>query len=223
MSREGHLAVSRALGHHGPLAPSSLRWRIEAELSHGRERDRSAPPLIRRLVPAGAAVGALAVLALVLPIIFGAGNPSVIDVHRLSAAGPEAPAPPPVRGARHELAAQVEGVSFPNLHLKPGFDWQAVGERSDSLDGRPTKTVFYTHEGHRVAYTIVGGDPLTVPADAEPRTRSGVDVGLLRDDHGHDIAVFQRGGRTCVISGHVERRSSLVRLATWSGHGQITF
>jgi hypothetical protein len=223
MSREGQLAVSRALGQHGPLAPSALRWRIEAELSEANERDRSAPPLLRRLAPAGAAVAALAALALVLPVIFGSGNPSVIDVHRLSAGGTEAPAPPPMGGAKHELAAQVEGVTFPNLDLKPGFDWRAVGERSDSLDGRPTKTVFYAHEEHLVAYTIVGGDPLTVPADAVPRRRNGVDVGLLHDDHGHDIAVFERQGHTCVISGHVERRSSLLRLAAWSGHGQITF
>lgn len=223
MSREQHLAVSRALSQNGPLAPPALRWRIESELSRAHERDRSAPPLIRRLAPAGAAVAALAVLAVVLPIIFGSGNPSVIEVHALSAAGPERPAPPPEQGARHELASQLEGVTFPNLHLKPGFDWRAVGERSDTLDGRQTKTVFYAHEEHLVAYTIVGGDPLTVPADAEMHRRNGVDVGLLRDQHGHDIAVFQRDGRTCVISGHVERRSSLVRLASWSGHGQISF
>jgi hypothetical protein len=223
MSNGENLRVSRALSQHGPLAPPALRWRIEAEISQANEERRSARPLLRRLAPAGAAVAALAVLAVVLPIIFGSGNTSVIDVHRLSAGGPEAAAPPPAPGAKHELAAQVDGVSFPNLELKAGFDWRAVGERSDSLDGRPTKTVFYAHEGHLVAYTIVGGSPLTVPADAEQHRRNGVDVGLIRDDHGHDIAVFQRGGQTCVISGHVERRSSLVRLATWSGHGEITF
>jgi hypothetical protein len=153
----------------------------------------------------------------------GSQNPTVLEVHGLLARGPEAPAPPTVQGAKNELAAQVDGVSFPNLQLKPGFDWRAVGQRSDELDGRATRTVYYEHEGHRVAYTIVSGKPLGIPATAEPRRRNGVDVGLLRDQHGHDIAVFERGGRTCVISGHVERRSSLVRLATWSGHGEISF
>jgi hypothetical protein len=223
MNREQYSRVSQALGQHGPLAPPALRWRIEAEISQANERDRSGRSLLGRLAPAGVAAAALAVLALVLPAIFGGGAPSVIDVHRLSAAGPEAAAPPPAPGAKHELAAQLEGVSFPNLDLKPDFDWRALGERSDNFDGRPTKTVFYGHEGHLVAYTIVGGSPLTIPADAEPHRRNGVEVWLLRDDHGHDIAVFERGGRTCVISGHVERRSSLVRLATWSGHGEISF
>jgi hypothetical protein len=220
---EQHESVIRALSQNGPLAPPALRWRIEAELSRAHERRDSRRPLLRRLAPAGAIAVAMAALAIVLSTLFGGQNPSVFEVHGLSAAGPTAPAPRPVPGARNELAAEVDGVSFPNLQLKPGFDWTAIGERSDELDGRATRTVFYQHEEHVVGYTIVGGRPLGIPAEAEPRRRNGVDVGLLRDQHGHDIAVFERGGRTCVISGHVERRSSLVRLATWSGHGQISF
>jgi hypothetical protein len=220
---EQHQGVIQALSQNGPLAPPALRWRIEAEVSRARERRESRSPLLRRLAPAGAIAVAMAALAIVLSTLFGGQNPSVQDVHALSAAGSEAPAPSTVPGEKHELAAQVEGVSFPNLDLKPDFDWRAVGQRSDELDGRTTRTVFYEHEGHRVGYTIVSGRPLGIPADAERRRRNGVDVGLLRDQHGHDIAVFERGGRTCVISGHVEKRSSLVRLATWSGHGQITF
>ena len=220
---EQHQGVIRALGQNGPLAPPALRWRVEAELSRAHERGDSRRPLLRRLAPAGAIAVAMAALAIVLSTLFGGQDPSVFEVHALSAPGPTAPAPPTVPGSKNELAAQVEGVSFPNLQLKPGFDWRAIGERSDQLDGRTTRTVFYQHEEHVVGYTIVGGSPLGIPAEAAPRRRNGVDVGLLRDQHGHDIAVFERGGRTCVISGHVERRSSLVRLATWSGHGQISF
>jgi hypothetical protein len=221
---EQHQGVIRALSQNGPLAPPALRWRIEAERSRAHERREARSPLLGRLAPAGAIAVALAALALVLSTLFGGGQgPSVLEVHGLLARGPEAPAPPTVPGAKHELAAQVEGVSFPNLDLKPGFDWVAVGERSDRLDGRTTRTVFYRHEEHLVAYTIVGGKPLGIPATAEPRRRNGIDVGLLRDQHGHDIAVFERGGKTCVISGHVHKRSSLVRLATWSGHGEVSF
>jgi hypothetical protein len=224
MSSQRHQGVIQALSQNGPLAPPALRWRIEAELSRDRERRESRSPLLRRLAPAGAIAVAMAALALVLSTLFGGGeNPSVYDVHGLNAAGPEAPAPPTAPGAKHELAAQVEGVSFPKLDLRPGFDWRAVGQRTDQVDGRATRTVFYEHEGHVVGYTIVSGKPLGIPANAEPRSRNGVDVGLLRDQHGHDIAVFERGGKTCVISGHVEHRSSLVRLATWSGHGEISF
>jgi hypothetical protein len=220
---ERHHGVIQALSQNGPLAPPALRWRVEAELSRAHERREARRPLLGRLAPAGAAVAALAALALVLPVLFGGGDPSVLDVHRLSAAGPEAPAPPALPGSENELAAQVDGVHFPNPKLRPGFEWKAVGERSDELDGRTTRTVFYEHEGHLVGYTIVGGSPLTVPPDAELRRKHGVDVALIRDDHGHDIVMFERGGRTCVISGHVEKRSTFVRLATWSGHGQISF
>jgi hypothetical protein len=221
---EQHKGVIQALSQNGPLAPPALRWRIEADLTRAREERHERSPLLRRLAPAGALAASMAVLALVLSLLFGGSqNPSVQEVHGLLARGPEAPAPRVVPGAKHELAAEVDGVSFPNLDLKPGFHWRAIGQRSDELDGRATRTVFYKHEEHVVAYTIVSGKPLGIPATAEPRRRNGVDVGLLRDQHGHDIAVFERGGRTCVISGHVERRSSLVRLATWSGHGEISF
>jgi hypothetical protein len=79
-----------------------------------------------------------------------------------------------------------------------------------------TWTVFYEHEGDLVSYTIVGGSPLEVPADAEPRRKDGLDMALLRDEHGHDVAMFERDGRTCLISGYIEQRSTLVRLATWT-------
>jgi hypothetical protein len=141
-------------------------------------------------------------------------NPSVIDILRRSTAGPDAP-PPPVQGVEPEVAAQVDGVHFPNLELNGGFEWKAIGGRSDRLDGRITWTVFYEHEEDLVGYTIVGGSPLETPADAEPRREHGVDVALLRDEHGHDVAMFERDGRTCLISGYVEERSTLVRLATW--------
>jgi hypothetical protein len=141
-------------------------------------------------------------------------NPSVIDILRRSTAGPDAP-PPPVQRVEPEIAAQVDGVHFPNLELNGGFEWKAIGGRSDRLDGRITWTVFYEHEEDLVGYTIVGGSPLETPADAEPRREHGVDVALLRDEHGHDVAMFERDGRTCLISGYVEERSTLVRLATW--------
>jgi hypothetical protein len=223
MSTEQNLRVREALNQHGPLASPALRQRIEAEIARANRRRRPARPLLRRLAPAGAIAASLAVLALLLPAIFGGADPSIGDVHRLNADGPEAPAPPAVQGAENELAAEVDGVHFPNPKLRPGFEWKAVGERSDELAGRTTRTVFYEHEGHLVGYTIVSGSPLTIPADAEVRHKHGVDVALLRDEHGHDIAVFERGGKTCVISGHVEKRSTFVRLATWSGHGQLSF
>jgi hypothetical protein len=38
---------------------------------------------------------------------------------------------------------------------------------------------------------------------------------------GHDVAVFERNGRTCVIAGHVIHRSTLLKLAAWKGGGHV--
>ena len=46
---------------------------------------------------------------------------------------------------------------------------------------------------------------------------------VFDDDHGHTIASFKRGGRTCVLSGHVEHRPTLVNLASWKGDGEVRF
>jgi hypothetical protein len=216
-----HSRVARALSEHGPLAPPALRFRIENELGRASRSARPRRRLGRLAAAAGGLAACLALLAVALSALLGTTEPSVADVHGISAAGPEAPAPPPERRSTQRLAANLEGVAFPNL--EPRFGWRTVGERADRLDGRETRTVFYEHEGHLIGYTVVGGDALDVPSDAERLRAGGVEVALLRDDHGHDIAVFERGGKTCVLSGHVERRSTLVELATWSGDGRVPF
>jgi hypothetical protein len=38
---------------------------------------------------------------------------------------------------------------------------------------------------------------------------------------GHEVAVFERDGHTCVIAGHVLHRSTLLKLAAWKGDGKI--
>jgi hypothetical protein len=219
MSAERQHRVSLALREHGPLAPPGLRARIEADLEQANEPRRGV--LLNRLAVAGAFAACLAALALILPVIFGGGGTSVNEVHGLSSQGPEGTAPAPKQGDSQLLAADFEGVSFPNW--EPKFGWRAIGERHDHLDGRQTETVFYEHEGHVIGYTIVSGNPIDIPAGAEQVSKGGVEVALLQDDHGHDIAVFERGGKTCVLSGHVERRSTLVKLAAWAGEGRVTF
>ena len=53
--------------------------------------------------------------------------------------------------------------------------------------------------------------------------RDGLEIALSHDPAhgGHDIAVFERGARTCVIAGHVERVETLVKLAAWTGGGAV--
>jgi hypothetical protein len=53
--------------------------------------------------------------------------------------------------------------------------------------------------------------------------RDGLEIAVYHDPRhgGHDIAVFQRGGKTCVLAGHVEEASTLLKLAAWRGGGDI--
>jgi hypothetical protein len=221
MTAERHEHVARLLRDRGPLAPSDLRSRLETEIARANERRRWRGPALTRLAVAGTAVAA-SIVALVLlgPALLGS-DPSTTDVHGLSAAGPTAPAPRDQPASPELLAADVEGVPFPRW--EPEFGWKAYGRRSDELDGRRTETVFYEHEGHTIGYTIVSGSPLDPPDDAKRHQVNGVDVRVYDDDHGHTIATFERQGHTCVLSGHVEHRPTLVNLASWRGDGRVVF
>jgi hypothetical protein len=221
VTADRHARVARLLREHGPLAPPALRSRVEGQIERANARKRPRAPVAGPLALAGSAVAAsLVAIALVLPGLLS-GEPTVADAHALAGRGPTDPAPSRVAGSPALLAADVDGVPFPSW--KREFGWRSVGERSDELDGRRTRTVFYGHEGHRIGYTIVSGEALEAPEDAARRRVNGVDLRVWRDDHGHDIVAFERGGRTCVLSGHVERRSTLVDLASWSGDGEVRF
>ncbi len=167
---------------------------------------------------AGAAILAtvLALLVSMLPH----GDPSTVgraaDRAMLPATGP----PPASDGA--VLGAEVDGVRFPDWGSE--FGWHETGMRSDALDGRPTETVFYEHMGHRIAYTIVSGPALPIPKNARIVERDGLEIALYHDPRhgGHDVAIFQRGGKTCVLAGHVEEEATLLKLAAWRAGGDIS-
>jgi len=127
------------------------------------------------------------------------------------AAAPATESAPPATGK--VLQARVDGVAFPNW--APAFGWKQTGSRRDRLDGRATRTVFYEHMGHRIAYTILPGAPVDAPEGARIVRRGGLEIALVHDA-GRDVAIFERDGRTCILAGHVERTSTLVRLAAWT-------
>jgi hypothetical protein len=213
--------VARLLREQGPLAPPELRARIAADVARANQRRRIlGGRWAGVLAPAAAMAAVLVALALVLPTLFG-GEPTAVDAHGLSASGPAGPAPAPQTANPELLSAGLDGLAFPNWD--PQFGWRAVGQRTDELEGRRTATVLYEHEGHEIGYTIVSGKPLDVPADAERRRVDGVEMRMLSDEHGHEIVVFERQGKTCVLSGHVERRSTLLELASWRGDGRVEF
>ena len=76
--------------------------------------------------------------------------------------------PPPCARRQADVAAvpadsklldeSVGDVAFPNYAAK--FGWKAVGTRTDEINGRKTRTVFYEKDGKRIAYTIVDGKAL---------------------------------------------------------------
>ncbi len=175
-----------------------------AETSGARRAPRWRPAAVALAGAAGAVV--LAVLAISLP----GGAPVVADVTRLSMLPAEAPAP---AGGGTTLRADLDGVRFPDPSRR--FGWRAEGVRSDRLKGRDTRTVFYAHTIHRIGYTIVSGPPLQTPDGATRVRRAGVEIALYRDAAGHDVAVFERDGHTCVLAGHVMHRDTLVKLAAW--------
>ena len=138
------------------------------------------------------------------------GGSLTTEAAELAAAPATAPAPRPTGST---LAASVDGVRFPNWG--PELGWHQTGTRHDTLEGRATTTVFYEHMGHRIAYTILPGAPVRAPSNARIVRRDGLEIALTREA-GRDIAVFQRDGRTCILAGHVEHPSTLVKLAAWT-------
>ena len=168
---------------------------------------------------ATAAALAAAVLVAALVLVPRTTSPSLAIAAGLGTLPAERDAPARLADAPL-LAGDLEGVQFPDW--AGVFGWRAHGSRDDELDGRATRTVFYEHMGHRIAYTIVAGEALALPEGAEMVNRGGVEIALLRDGE-RDIAVFIRDGRTCILSGEVLDRATLVKLAAWTADGVVEF
>jgi hypothetical protein len=178
---------------------------------------RASPRAARawRLAPAGALAAVLVALIVLIP---GGGGSTVERAADLAKVPATAPAPATEGTVLH---ADVDGVRFPDWGAE--FGWHESGMRRDRIDGRATTTVFYEHTGHRIAYTIVSGPRIPRPESARVVQRDGLEIAVYSDPAhgGHDVAVFERGGRTCVLAGHVERLSTLLKLAAWRGDGSL--
>jgi hypothetical protein len=186
-------------------APPHLRARIAAL--------EATPSRGRRLVPAAAlvaAAGAAVILALVLT-----GAPSAPPPTTLAAAT-KLPATAPA-----QLDRPFAGVRFSDWEGDQG--WRAVGRRADQLIGRRAETVFYTHQGHRIGYTVFDGEAYEAPAGGREYDANGTTVYVYAprgeathpSAHGNvseRVAVFERNGRTCVLAGEVLDERTLVDL-----------
>jgi anti-sigma factor RsiW len=162
-------------------APPELRARIEQLQVAPRRR-------LRRLVPAAAL--AFAATAATFVVLLTGRGPAVDDVLAVALR----PATAPVG-----TAEAFEGIRFPRYE-----DWQATGTRTDVIDGRRVRTVFYERDGRTIAYSIVAGPALA-------------DDGKLRAFRdGDQVAVtWTRDGRTCLIVAVGADPEALARLAVW--------
>src|SRR5262245_14634888 len=116
-----------------------------------RERVAPAPRPAARLALAAAVAALLLALIVALP-----SHDETVVAQAAGLAHAPATEPGPKSDGR-VLKAGVEGVPFPDWSRE--FGWNEAGSRRDALDGRVTKTVFYEHMGHRLAYTILPGKP----------------------------------------------------------------
>jgi hypothetical protein len=218
-SLAGVVDLEHALARQRRVAGALRGGPVPQEAALALPRMRPARDRLRAFrVPALAAAFAAVVAAAVVLVPQGT-SPSVATAASLGRLPAEQAAPPWV-GDAHLLAGGLDGVAFP--HWDSVFGWHERGARDDVVEGRQTRTVFYEHMGHRVGYTIVAGDTLELPEGAEIVRRNGVEVALLRDGP-RDIAVFVRDGLTCILSGEVIDRMTLVKLAAWHADGAVEF
>ena len=208
-----------AAAREATSAPLGLRSRVEAMAREAAEprRRRFRLPAVGRWLPV-AGLAATAAVAVIVVLVF-AGGPATESM--LAAA-----LRPPVAAVTLDpsqprlLREEVEGVRFPNYKAK--FAWEANGTRTDAIDGRDTRTVFYRREGREVAYTIVAGDALDWPDDATRTTQEGTELRSFQED-GRNVVTWRRQGRTCVMSASGVPAATLLELAAWKGMGAVTF
>jgi ribosomal protein L34 len=215
--RHGLSAITAAV--ESTSAPLALRTRVEAiQRERARPRRRALLPPLGRWMPAAGLAAAAAAAALLIVALVG-GGPNVQEV--LAAAIRPPVAAVSIDPSLPKLLEQDEdGVRFPNYG--PKFGWTATGTRTDEIDGRATRTVFYRYDGREVAYTIVGGDALAWPEHARRSQREGVELRSFTEA-GREVVTWRRQGRTCVLSGRGVDVDALLALAAWKGQGDVKF
>jgi hypothetical protein len=219
---ERHRRAVEALRHGGPATPDGLRSRLEAlEPTPPEMRRTPLPRGVPRLLAPVAGVAALLVVAVVVVLSLGGpAGPSVVRAAEIA----QLPATEPTPARDHAnpalLDRRLEDVTFPDWSKR--FDWHAQGARTDRLDGRRAETVFYTHDGHRIGYTVISGEPLQPPERAETVRRNGIEIHRYRDGD-RTVVTFERGGLTCILSGHVIHADTPLKLASWKGSGAVRF
>jgi hypothetical protein len=210
-------------------APESLHRQVEAMIAgekhagaspragsrHGGREGR-AFGFGPRLAAGGAFAAVLIALAIVVGLSGGSSTLNVRDASKATVRAASSGPPPESRSNRRELAAAVDGVSFP--YWGAHFGWRATGSRTDRVDGRTITTIFYANRrGQRVGYAIAAGTSPAQMSGGVVSMRDGTPYRLLTVN-GRAVVSWLRQGHLCVVSGHGVDGATLLRLASWDEH-----
>jgi hypothetical protein len=215
LDRQRRSVAATQLAASEPM-PDSLRATVPPR--RAQRKRRRAGRIAPRLAFGGAAVAAVAV-ALVVALGGGAAEPTVADAAGLAMQPPTGPAPARYDGSRTELAADVQGLRFPDFQRVYG--WRADGTRRGKVDGRDATVVYYRKGDRRIGYAIVSGSGLPQPSGASGTVRRGVEYQSLRA-HGQPTVTWRRVGHTCVLTGSASP-AELLTLASWRGGGALAY
>jgi hypothetical protein len=221
LAERGAALLAAAMADPQARAPQSLRESLE--------RARVPPPpatwlgfvRARVVAAAGAAVAATAAVLVLLVLTLGGGGddggpaaPTVAQVAAVSRLPATDPAPRPGGGIPPRLAAQVQGLPFPDW--EQAFAWPATGQRRDSVGGRPVTTVFYrSPKGVTLGYAIVSGDALAGVPDGRDVVRGTATYRVARAA-GRTTVTWIQQGHTCVIDAPSSVPDArLLELASW--------
>jgi hypothetical protein len=199
-----HRRAVQALRSGGPATPPGLHARV------ARAPRRRPVPLLGPAIAAATAVVLVVAVVLVQP----STDSVTTTAARLVLRPAPDPAPAPDRAHPGQLRRTFEGVTYPDWTAE--FGWRPAGARRDRVADRPTDTVYYRHTHHRIAYTVISGPPVDPPAGAERVNVDGVELHRFKDGV-NDVVMFERGGRTCILSGEVHDPATLLKLAPWRG------
>jgi hypothetical protein len=209
-------------------APDSLHGGVDALIAGGSRRRRRAGGSTARSFGAGPRLAAAGTIAAVLAAVAiavglsggGSSAPTLSQASALTLR--EATAAAPAESARNhaELAATVDGVSFP--YWGGRFGWRSTGARTDHVAGRTVTTIFYANRrGQRVGYAIVSGAaPKHSHGGARATWRDGSPYWLL-SRNGVKVVTWLRDGHLCVVSGRGVSSATLLHLASWDNHDAI--
>ncbi len=206
-------------------APERLHSHVQALVDeHSARRGRSpwagvmlgGPSALRLRLGGAIAVAAAAALALVLALspTGSPGSPTLRQTSPLTLRAATMAAP--AHSATHpaELAASVDGVSFP--YWEDHFGWRASGARVDRVDGRAVTTVFYTNASHqRIGYAIVADTPAPPASGGIVQPRDGTPYRYVKEN-GAWLVTWLRNGRRCIVSGRGIKWTTLLKLASWN-------